>query len=141
MGESVFDHLRRVAQRSSPAGCIERPSSTSWSAAIVGYRRLVSSYRFSFTFTGSASVGFVVEGRQPVREGAKIFSGNQKVGVVTSGGFSPSLQVPIAMGYVDLSQSTIGTSLEADVRGKRVPLTVAAMPFTPHRYHRKGSPK
>jgi aminomethyltransferase len=84
-------------------------------------------------------VGFTVEGRQPVREGAEIFEGDLKVGVITSGGFSPSLQAPIAMGFVQTDVSAIGTALEADVRGRRVPLTVAAMPFTPHRYHRKGA--
>ncbi len=89
--------------------------------------------------TDKKRVGLTVEGRQPVREGAEIYDGDLKVGTITSGGFSPSLQVPVAMGYVQTDRSVIGTSLEADLRGRRVPLTVAAMPFTPHRYHRKGT--
>ena len=84
-------------------------------------------------------IGLIVEGRQPAREGAEIYEGDTKIGVITSGGFSPSLQIPVAMGYVAASHAAIGTPLEIDVRGKRLAATVAAMPFTPHRYHRKGA--
>jgi len=86
-------------------------------------------------------VGLSIEGRMPVREGAILFSGDKQVGVVTSGGFAPSVGAPIAMGYVDTDLAVAGTALEAEVRGKRVPVAVAAMPFIPHRYHRKGAPK
>jgi aminomethyltransferase len=86
-------------------------------------------------------VGFTVEGRQPVREGATIYSGDAHVGTITSGGFAPSLGAPIAMGFVATQYSAPGTPLEADVRGKRIALTVAPMPFVPHRYHRKGAAK
>jgi len=86
-------------------------------------------------------VGLSVEGRMPVREGAALFNGGDQVGVVTSGGFAPSVGAPIAMGYVSADLAENGTALEAEVRGKRVPVTVAAMPFVPHRYHRKGAPK
>ncbi|MXO74940.1 glycine cleavage system aminomethyltransferase GcvT [Altererythrobacter aerius] len=89
----------------------------------------------------SRLVGFSVEGRLPVREGAAIFSGEAQVGRVTSGGFAPSVGAPIAMGHVDTQYSAPGTPLEAEVRGKRVPLTVSEMPFIPHRYHRKGAAK
>ena len=89
----------------------------------------------------SKRVGFTVEGRQPVREGAAIFSGDAQVGTVTSGGFAPSLQAPIAMGFVSTALSSSGTVLEADVRGKRVGLTVTKMPFIPHRYVRRGAAK
>ncbi|MFA9199930.1 MAG: glycine cleavage system aminomethyltransferase GcvT [Cypionkella sp.] len=82
-------------------------------------------------------VGFTVEGRLPVREGATIFSSDAPVGRITSGGFAPSVGAPIAMGYVDSQYSAPGTPLEAEVRGKRVPLTVETMPFIPHRYHRQ----
>ena len=84
-------------------------------------------------------VGFAIEGKLPAREGAEIYAGVQKVGSITSGGHSPSLGVPIAMGWVDASQSAIGTALEIEVRGKRIAATVAPMPFVPHRYHRKPS--
>lgn len=86
-------------------------------------------------------VGLTVDGKMPVREGAPIFAENKQVGTITSGGFAPSIGAPIAMGYVATEHIAVGTALEADVRGKRVPLTVAAMPFIPHRYHRKGANK
>jgi aminomethyltransferase len=82
-------------------------------------------------------VGLMVDGKLPVREGAKLFDGNTEVGVVTSGGFAPSVGAPIAMGYVPRDHAAPGTALAAEVRGKRVPVTVAAMPFVPHRYVRK----
>ena len=84
-------------------------------------------------------VGFAVEGRMPVREGAIIYSSDAQVGRVTSGGFAPTVGAPIAMGYVESQYSAPGTPLEAEVRGRRVPLTVETMPFIPHRYHRKGA--
>jgi aminomethyltransferase len=82
-------------------------------------------------------MGFLVEGRQPVREGAPIFSGDAQVGIITSGGFSPSLQAPIAMGYAPPGTN----NLEAEVRGKRIALTVTPMPFISHNYVRKGASK
>ena len=84
-------------------------------------------------------VGFTVEGKMPVREGAVVYSSAAPVGRITSGGFAPSVGAPIAMGYVDTQYSAPGTPLEAEVRGRRVPLTVETIPFLPHRYHRKGT--
>jgi aminomethyltransferase len=84
-------------------------------------------------------VGLSVEGKLPVREGAPIFAGTAQVGVITSGGFGPSVGAPIAMGYVDAGHNASGTALEAEVRGKRVSITVANLPFVPHHYHRKGA--
>ena len=84
-------------------------------------------------------VGFDVEGRQPVREGALVLDGEgNEVGKITSGGFSPSLQRPIAMGYVATGLAEPGTALKLEQRGKLFDARVAAMPFVPHRYHRKG---
>ena len=83
-------------------------------------------------------VGFTVDGRMPVREGAAIFAGDTQVGVMTSGGFAPTVNAPIAMGYVATQHSVLNTILEAEVRGKRVSVTVASMPFVPHHYHRRG---
>ena len=83
-------------------------------------------------------VGFTVDGKMPVREGAAIFAGDKQVGVMTSGGFAPSVDAPIAMGFVATAHAAIGTHLDAEVRGKRVAVTVAAMPFIPHHYHRRG---
>ena len=61
------------------------------------------------------------------------------VGIVTSGAFAPTLGHPIAMAYVDAAHAAEGTSLEIEVRGKRLPAKVVAMPFVPHRYHRRGA--
>ena len=87
-------------------------------------------------------VGLNVEGRQPVREGALILDleGNE-VGRVTSGTFSPTLQRPIAMGYVATRLAEAGTALKLEQRGKLFEATVTPMPFVPHRYHRKQEPK
>jgi aminomethyltransferase len=84
-------------------------------------------------------VGFSVEGRQPAREGAEIYSGDVKIGIVTSGGFSPSCQKPIGMAYVTSKFAADGTQLEIDVRGKRLSAFVTPMPFMPHRYVRAKS--
>jgi aminomethyltransferase len=85
-------------------------------------------------------VGFDVEGRQPVREGALVLDGEgNEVGRITSGGFSPSLQRPIAMGYVGAGLAEPGTQLKLEQRGRLFEARVAAMPFVPHRYHRKGA--
>ncbi|MGE4303239.1 MAG: glycine cleavage system aminomethyltransferase GcvT [Novosphingobium sp.] len=81
-------------------------------------------------------IGLTLEGRMAAREGAKVLSGDQQVGVVTSGGFSPSLQHPIAMAYVDVAHAADGSALEIEMRGKRLPATAVPMPFVPHRYYR-----
>ena len=85
-------------------------------------------------------IGLDVDGRQPVREGALILDGEgTEIGRITSGGFSPSLQRPIAMGYVASHLAENGTALKLEQRGKLFDARVAAMPFVPHRYHRKGA--
>jgi aminomethyltransferase len=86
--------------------------------------------------TARKRVGLALEGRLAAREGAEVFAGNKQVGVVTSGGFSPSLERPIAMAYVASAHAAPGTALEIEVRGKRLPARVVPMPFVPHRYHR-----
>ena len=84
-------------------------------------------------------IGFTVEGRQPVREGARILDGEgNEVGRVTSGGFSPSLEAPIGMGFVATALAEPGTVLTLAQRGKLFRATVTPMPFVPHQYHRKG---
>ena len=80
-------------------------------------------------------VGLLLEGRQAAREGAAVLSGGREVGVVTSGGFSPSLERPIAMALIEAGIDRAST-LEIDVRGKRLQAAIAPMPFVPHRYHR-----
>ena len=82
-------------------------------------------------------VGFVVEGRAPVREGAEIIDQDgTQIGAITSGGFSPSLQIPIAMGYIATEFSAKGTQVNAMVRGKSRPIKVSALPLVPQRYYR-----
>jgi aminomethyltransferase len=81
-------------------------------------------------------VGLAIDGRMPAREGALVYSGDTQVGRITSGGFSPTLERPIAMGYVNTALAAEGTELEVEVRKKRLPATVASLPFVPHRYHR-----
>ncbi len=83
-------------------------------------------------------VGLKIEGKMPAREGALIFDGTTQIGVLTSGGFAPSLGFPIAMGYVTRDFTAPGTRVEIEVRGKRIAATVSPMPFIPNRYHRKG---
>lgn len=84
-------------------------------------------------------VGLVVEGKLPAREGAPVFVGAEQVGMLTSGGFSPSLQVPIAMAYVATAHSADGTTLEIEVRGKRLAAKVVPMPFRQKNYVREGA--
>ena len=84
-------------------------------------------------------VGLKAEGRAPIREGAPLYAaetGGEPVGTVTSGGFGPSVAGPVAMGYVPTALSAAGTRLFAEVRGKRLPLAVAALPFITQRYKR-----
>ncbi|MEO5494037.1 MAG: glycine cleavage system aminomethyltransferase GcvT [Sphingomonas sp.] len=82
-------------------------------------------------------VGLLVEGRQPIREGAAVLDADgSEVGKVTSGGFAPTLGVPIAMAYVPAAMAEVGTRIQLTQRGKVHEATVAAMPFVPHRYVR-----
>jgi aminomethyltransferase len=81
-------------------------------------------------------VGIRPEGRQPAREGTEIFAHGRRIGQVTSGGFGPSVNSPVAMGYVDSAFAKPGTGLPLMVRGKELPARIEAMPFSPHRYKR-----
>lgn len=82
-------------------------------------------------------VGFLVDGRAPVREGVEIVNADGVVqGKVTSGGFSPTLAQPIVMAYVSTTSLDAAEPLFASVRGKSIPLKQTAMPFVPSRYYR-----
>lgn len=82
-------------------------------------------------------VGLRPQGRVPVREDAPLVDeAGRQVGVVTSGGFGPTVQGPVAMGYVETALAKVGTTLSAIVRDKPVAIEVAATPFVPQRYHR-----
>ncbi|NLE97418.1 MAG: glycine cleavage system aminomethyltransferase GcvT [Propionibacterium sp.] len=83
-------------------------------------------------------MGLRPEGRAPIREGAEVFATDDAahpIGVVTSGGFAPSLGHPVAMATLP-AELTIGTTLYAEVRGKRLPVDVTALPFVPVHYKR-----
>jgi aminomethyltransferase len=83
-------------------------------------------------------VGIRPEGRAPARERTDIQSPKgERIGVVTSGGFGPSVNGPVAMGYVEAAHAKLGTPLSLMVRGKALPAAVAPLPFAPHRYARK----
>jgi aminomethyltransferase len=82
-------------------------------------------------------VGIRPEGRQPARGHTPVHApGGPAIGEVTSGGFGPSVNGPVAMGYVAREHAADGTPLELLVRGKPLAARVAALPFTPHRYAR-----
>lgn len=85
-------------------------------------------------------VGLTLAGRAPAREGAEIRAADGSViGVLTSGGFAPTLGAPIAMGYVDPAHAAVGTAVKLVVRGRELEASIADMPFVPQRYHRKPS--
>ncbi|MGJ3263180.1 MAG: glycine cleavage system aminomethyltransferase GcvT [Salinarimonas sp.] len=82
-------------------------------------------------------VGIALEGRAPAREGAAITTPDgEGVGVVTSGGFGPSVERPIVMGYVKPDCAQIGAALHCVVRGKPLVGLVVPLPFTPARFKR-----
>jgi aminomethyltransferase len=84
-------------------------------------------------------VGLRPEGRAPVREGAALFAdaaSSEQVGTVTSGGFGPSINAPVAMGYLPASLAAVDSLVFAELRGQRLPLRVAPMPFVPNTYKR-----
>ena len=81
-------------------------------------------------------VGILPDGRQPARAHTEIVLNGVPVGEVTSGGFGPSVNAPVAMGYVARAHSGDGTPLELLVRGRTIPARIAPTPFVPHRYKR-----
>ena len=84
-------------------------------------------------------VGLRPTGRAPMREGVTLFAretDTDPIGTVTSGGFGPSIEGPVAMGYVAKDLTTLGTILFGEVRGKRMPVEVTALPFVPANFKR-----
>ncbi|RVU45266.1 glycine cleavage system aminomethyltransferase GcvT [Rubrivivax rivuli] len=85
----------------------------------------------------SKRVGLVGLERAPVREGAPIVDAHgHRLGVVTSGTLGPTVNQPIAMAYLPLNHTAAGAEVYAEVRGKKLPMRIAPMPFAPHRYKR-----
>jgi aminomethyltransferase len=86
-----------------------------------------------------ARVGLRPEGRAPMREGTALFAaaeGGDPVGHVTSGAFGPTIGAPVSMGYVPAGLAAEGTALFGEVRGKRLPVRVAKLPFTAANFKR-----
>ena len=83
-------------------------------------------------------VGIRPTDRAPAREGVEIYKHGKQIGVVTSGGFSPILNAPISMGYVEAQYAEPGSGLDLMIRGQARPATVVPLPFVPHNYVRKG---
>jgi aminomethyltransferase len=81
-------------------------------------------------------VGIRPEGRQPAREGSEIMLDGRQIGTVTSGGFGPSVNGPVAMGYVEAAFAAEGTAVTLLVRGKELPATIAPLAFVPSRFYR-----
>lgn len=84
-------------------------------------------------------VGLQPEGRAPVREGVALFAdatSTAQIGTVTSGGFGPSVNAPVAMGYLPTAHAALGTTVFAELRGQRLPLRVCSLPFIPASYKR-----
>ncbi len=84
-------------------------------------------------------VGLKPEGRAPMRDGVALYSSAEsadQIGKVTSGGFGPSVQGPVAMGYVDADYASTGTVMYGEVRGKRMAVEVVELPFVPARFKR-----
>ena len=91
------------------------------------------------TGAARARVGLRPEGRAPMREGTPLFAaaeGGDPVGHVTSGAFGPTIEGPMSMGYVPAEMAKVGTELFGEVRGKRLPVRVARLPFTPANFKR-----
>jgi aminomethyltransferase len=84
-------------------------------------------------------VGLLPEGRAPMREGVELFAtseGGTSIGTITSGGFGPTVAGPVAMGLISADHSKLGATIYGELRGKRLPLTITKMPFTPANFKR-----
>ncbi len=89
--------------------------------------------------TARRRVGILPEGRAPMRDGTALFTtaqASESIGEVTSGAYGPSIERPMAMGYVATAHAGDGTEVFGEVRGKRLPATVAPLPFRPSNYKR-----
>ena len=82
-------------------------------------------------------VGLIASGKAPIREGAELVNAEgEKIGIVTSGSFGPTVGKPVAMGYVETAYSSLETEVFALVRGKQLPMVVSKAPFIEQRYYR-----
>ena len=84
-------------------------------------------------------MGLRPQGRAPIRHGARLFADQdavEAIGIVTSGGFGPSVEAPVAMGYVATTFAASAAPIYAELRGERVPLRIAKLPFITPTYKR-----
>ncbi len=89
--------------------------------------------------TARLRIGLRPEGRAPMRDGTELYAGAEggaPIGHITSGAFGPTIEAPMSMGYVEAAYTRDGTQLYGEVRGKRQPVRVASMPFTPNTFKR-----
>ncbi len=103
-----------------------------------GAKRILREYELGAT---KKRVGIRPNDRAPAREGVEIAKDGKTIGIVTSGGFSPVLNGPISMGYVDAAHAEPGHVVDLMIRGTPRSATIVPLPFVPHQYHRpkKGS--
>ena len=102
-----------------------------------GATKILAAYAQSTGAIGRKRVGLIALERIPVRDHTELQDGaGNRIGEVTSGLLGPTIDKPVAMGYVDAAFSALGTQVVAIVRGKPVPMLVSAMPFVPTRYYR-----
>jgi aminomethyltransferase len=87
-------------------------------------------------------VGIKPDGRAPAREGTEITDlSGRKIGVITSGGFGPTVNGPVAMGYVETASAAVDTKINLVVRGNSMPATIVKLPFIPNSFKRIGHTK
>jgi aminomethyltransferase len=98
-----------------------------------GAKRILREYELGAT---RKRVGIRPNDRAPAREGVEISKDGKTIGVVTSGGFSPILNGPISMGYVDAAHAEPGHVVDLIIRGTPRSATIVPLPFVPHQYHR-----
>lgn len=102
-----------------------------------GAARILAQLQGGATAPARKRVGLIALERVPVRDHTELQdAAGQRIGEVTSGLLGPTIDKPVAMGYVDAASAAVGTRVNAIVRGKPVPMEVASMPFVPNRYYR-----
>jgi aminomethyltransferase len=103
-----------------------------------GAKRILREYELGASRT---RVGIRPNDRAPAREGVEIMKDGKKIGVITSGGFSPVLNGPISMGYVDAAHAEPGHVVDLMIRGVPRSATITPLPFVPHKYVRQKTGK
>jgi aminomethyltransferase len=98
-----------------------------------GAKRILREYELG---AARKRVGIRPNDRAPAREGVEIMKDGKNIGIVTSGGFSPTLNGPISMGYVETAHAEPGHVVDLMIRGVPRSATIVPLPFVPHKYHR-----